>query len=134
MHELSVCQALLGQVEALAHAHHARGVSRITLRIGPLAGVEPALLQQAYPIARAGTAAHAAELIIERLPVRVRCEHCGAESEVPANRLSCSACGDWQTQLIGGDELLLASVELVMDEAEAPGSVARLSSLSPVPP
>lgn len=116
MHELSVCQALLSQVEEIARSRAARAVSRITVHIGPLAGVEPALLQQAYPLARAGTRANEAELIIERLPVRVRCEQCGTESEVPANRLICKGCGDWRTQLIGGDELLLASVELVLDE------------------
>ncbi len=128
MHELSVCQALLGQVETIARSHGAQGVSRVIVRIGPLAGVEPTLLQQAYPIACAGTFANGAELIIERLPVRVRCEQCGAESEVPANRLLCVACGDWRTQLIGGDELLLASVELVMDETDEQG-VQTLPSL-----
>lgn len=123
MHELSVCQALLRQVEDLARTRHALAVTRIVVHIGPLAGVEPGLLEQAYPIARAGTCAEAAELIVERSAVRVRCQCCGAESAVPANRLICPSCGDWRTQLIGGDELLLASVELVMDEVgtrEAP--------------
>jgi hydrogenase nickel incorporation protein HypA/HybF len=129
MHELSVCQALLRQVEEIARSHGAQRVSRVIVRIGPLAGVESTLLQQAYSIARAGTLANAAELIIERLPVRVRCEQCGAESDVPANRLLCLACGDWRTQLIGGDELLLASVELVMDEAGGQGGQPR--TLSP---
>ncbi len=125
MHELSVCQALLRQVEEVVRSHRAQGVTRIVVRIGPLAGVEPTLLEQAYPIARAGTCANEAELVVERLPVRVRCEDCGAESEVPANRLVCKSCGDWRTRLIGGDELLLASVELVMDEAGEQGGCAR---------
>ena len=113
MHELSVCQALLGQVEAIAQEHRAKGVEKIVLRIGPLAGVEPRLLQEAFPIARAGSVAATAELQIEILPIKVRCESCGAESEAAANRLLCGACGDWHTQLISGDELLLASVEMI---------------------
>jgi hydrogenase nickel incorporation protein HypA/HybF len=28
------------------------------------------------------------------------------------NRLICSDCGDWHTQILSGDELLLESVEL----------------------
>ena len=113
MHELSVCQALLRQVETIAQQHEASGVERIVLRIGPLAGVEPRLLQDAFPIARAGTVADNAELIIETLPLRVRCESCGTESDAVPNRLVCGACGDWHTHIVSGDEMLLASVELL---------------------
>lgn len=112
MHELSVCQSMLHQVEAIAAERQALGVASITLRIGPLSGIEPELLQHAFPLARAGTVAAEAELIIEHLPIRVRCEQCGAETDATANRLLCGACGDWHTQLISGDELVLASVEL----------------------
>jgi len=112
MHELSVCQGMLHQVSDIAAEHAARSVSSITIRIGPLSGVEPALLAQAFPIASAGTVASDAELRIESLPVRVSCETCGAETDAAANRLLCGACGDWHTRLISGDELLLASVEL----------------------
>jgi hydrogenase nickel incorporation protein HypA/HybF len=112
MHELSVCQGLLDQVARVAAAHGAAGVKNIVLRIGPLSGVVPSLLAQAFPLARAGTVATDAALTIEELPVRVRCDACGAETEARPNRLLCGECGDWRTQLIGGDELLLARVEL----------------------
>lgn len=112
MHELSVCQALLAQVEQLARDHQAQRVERIVLRIGPLAGVEPRLLQDAFPLARAGSVAADAELVIEALPLTVRCKSCGAETAAQPNRLICGSCGDWHTQLLSGDELLLASVEL----------------------
>ena len=118
MHELSVCQALLEQVQEVASSHGARAVSRIVLQIGPLAGVEPQLLRQAFPIARAGTVAETADLHIEALPIRVRCSQCGAETDAAVNRLVCGRCGDWHTQLLSGDELLLASVELL--ETETP--------------
>lgn len=113
MHELSVCQGLLMQVERLATQHQTQQISKIVVKIGPLAGVVPALLEQAFTIARADTVAEQAELVLESLPVRVRCQNCGAESEVSPNCLICGTCGDWQTQLISGDEMLLASVELV---------------------
>lgn len=116
MHELSVCQALIEQVENVARTNDAATVSRIVLRIGPLSGVEPQLLAQAFPLARAGTVAEHAELEIESLPIRVKCEQCGAETDASANRLLCGACGDWHTQLLSGDELLLASVELAREE------------------
>ena len=41
MHELSVCQALIGQVEVIAEEENAAQVVTIHLGIGPLSGVEP---------------------------------------------------------------------------------------------
>lgn len=101
------------QVSALATEHHAAGVASITLRMGPLAGIEPELLRSAFEISRAGSVAEAAELLIEPQPVRVRCRQCGAESEASANNLLCRACGAFETLLISGDELILARVELL---------------------
>jgi hydrogenase nickel incorporation protein HypA/HybF len=116
MHELSVCYGVLDQVEDIARQHDATGVRAIHLRIGPLSGVEPQLLEQAFPLARAGTIAADAELVIESLPIRVRCDTCGAETPATPSRLVCGACGDWHTRLMSGDELLLASVELTREE------------------
>ncbi len=113
MHELSVCQALIRQIEIIAEEQHAVDVKTVFLRIGPLSGIEPVLLAQAYPLASAGSVAGNAELRIETAAVRVRCQHCHAETEVMPNRLVCGQCGDWHTQLIGGDEMLLTRVELI---------------------
>jgi len=114
MHELAICQALLARVESIAR-EYAASVTRVRVSIGPLSGVEPGLLERAYPIACAGTAAEGSELAIERAPVRVRCRSCGVESAASANRLLCGACGDWHTDLASGDELLLLNVELNRD-------------------
>jgi hydrogenase nickel incorporation protein HypA/HybF len=112
MHELSVCQAMLAQVEEIAAREGADSVATIVIRIGPLSGVVPDLLQQAFTIARAGTLAAGAELVTEVQPIRIRCLSCDAETDAEPNRLLCSACGGYRTQVISGDELLLASVEL----------------------
>jgi len=103
---------MLDQVASIAAERGALGVKSITLRIGPLSGVEPQLLESAFPIARSGTIAEDAILRIETSPLRVRCEQCGAETDARPDRLLCGECGDYHTQLLSGDELLLASVEL----------------------
>lgn len=114
MHELSVCRGLLSQCERIATERRADAISRIVVQVGPLSGVEPRLLADAFPVASATSIAAGAQLIIEQLPVRVRCPRCQGESEASCNDLTCRHCGEWQTQLIGGDELLLASLELDM--------------------
>ncbi len=120
MHELSVCVALMQQVERVAREHRATRVDRILLRIGPLSGVEAPLLQNAFPVASAGTLAENAELEIESIPVRVRCTSCEAETEAAPNRLVCGACGDWRTRVVSGEEMLLARLELVEPEERPP--------------
>lgn len=117
MHELSICLSLLDQVKAIAAEHGARHVALIQLRIGPLSGVEPQLLAHAYPLAAAGTIAERARLLIESAPVRVRCRDCGAESQASANRLRCGSCDSYRTELLSGDELLLAKLELDVDNS-----------------
>ena len=77
-----------------------------------LAAVERTGRARAFPIAAAGTVASAATLHLDFMPVRVTCGECGKESEVPANRLVCEHCGDWRTQLLSGDELMLERVVL----------------------
>ncbi len=113
VHELAICQALLSQVLAVAASRSAGHIGRITLRIGPLAGVEPRLLFTAFPLVAAGTPAEGAILEIEDAPVQVRCQVCGSTSNARPNRLLCGACGAWRVVLLTGDEMLLARVELL---------------------
>ena len=42
---------MLSQIEAVARENRATAVHRVKVQIGPLSGVEPQLLQQAFPIA-----------------------------------------------------------------------------------
>jgi len=112
MHELSICQALIEQVESIARENQALAVKTIWVQVGPLSGAEIPLLEHAYPVAAAGSVAEDAELILEHMPVRVRCRSCGGESEAAPNRLVCGQCGDYHTDLISGDEMLLARLEL----------------------
>lgn len=123
MHELAVAQALVEQVGAVIDQHQASHdndasssdawrATSIRVRIGPLAGVVPELLATAFPLAAAGSRMEHAELDFTLAPIKVRCQTCGMETEAAMNRLLCGACGDWHTQIISGDELLLESVEL----------------------
>lgn len=112
MHELSVCRGLLRQLEQLAAQHGAIAVSRVECHIGPLSGIEPSLLQQAFPFATAGSLAEGAELVVRSMPVVVHCRDCGHEQVSQPNRLVCSHCGSLHTQLVSGDEMLLANIDL----------------------
>jgi hydrogenase nickel incorporation protein HypA/HybF len=117
VHELAICQALVSQVEDIAGQQTA-WIRQVRVGIGPLSGIEPRLLESAYPLACAGTRAEGSMLEIEHTDVRVRCRGCGAETMAAPNRLVCGACGDWHTDLLAGDELLLLRVELETRQCE----------------
>lgn len=112
MHELSLCLSLMDQLTRLAGEHGATGVKRVVLRIGPLAGVEPVQLAEAFTLACGGTLADGAELVTEPQPVRVQCLSCHGETETDSQHLICPTCHSSHTRLLSGDELILASVEL----------------------
>jgi hydrogenase nickel incorporation protein HypA/HybF len=112
MHELSVCQALMQQLEAISAAHGGGRVELVRLRIGPLSGVEAPLLRRAFPLAAAGTVAEGAELAIQASALVVQCKECGARSEAAPNRMLCGACHGFRVRMVSGDEMLLESVEL----------------------
>ena len=118
MHELAVCQALIEQVEAIARERLARRVDTICVSIGPLSGVEPRLLEQAFPVASAGTVADGASLELDCLPLRVRCQQCDHVTDALPSRLICGNCGDWHTELVSGDELILSRVELLQEDSD----------------
>jgi len=112
----------MDQLEQLADRHGATGVAKIVLSIGPLSGVEPALLRQAFSVARLGTVAVDASLEIQTTPVVILCQSCGSTTETASNRLLCQSCGDWQVNVKQGSELLLQQVELsgIRPSAERP--------------
>jgi hydrogenase nickel incorporation protein HypA/HybF len=112
VHELAICQALMEQVERIAREERAERVLSIHLAIGPLSGVEPRLLEQAFYVARAGSIAANAELVTESMPIQVSCNQCGQLSDALPSRLLCGHCGDWRTKLVSGDEMNLLHIEL----------------------
>jgi len=123
VHELSICQALLSQVAEIAADRGASAVERIVVEVGPLSGVEPTLLAQAFTVARAASCAAHALLTIETTQVTVSCMGCGAHSQTASNRLVCEVCGGYRTRIVSGDELRLRRVELRVPEPR-PASAA----------
>jgi len=112
VHELSLCDDLLSQVKTIAAQNNAQSVESITVQIGELSGVEPVLLESAFDLIKVGSIAEQAKLILQTSAVTVFCRECGAESEVPVNKLLCYVCQSNETDVVKGNELILASVAL----------------------
>lgn len=110
MHEYSIVSALLERVQDEAKARRARGVTRVRVRIGEIAGVEVELLRTAFSLVRERTLCDRAELDIEIVPVQWACRRCESAPE-PGARLICATCGE-PVRLVSGDEIVLDRIEL----------------------
>jgi hydrogenase nickel insertion protein HypA len=110
VHEYSIVQALLEQVERHATVHRASHVRRVHLRVGALSGVEIPLLASAYQVFRERSVCAQAELEIHPVAARWDCPGC-ARAFAAGDRLRCSDC-DLPAALRAGDEIVLERIEM----------------------
>ncbi len=119
MHELSIAQALIEQLDEVATREGASEVLSVTLRVGSLSGADPDALSMAFPMAAEDTVAQGAQLIIENVPARVECRGCSLESSPEFPFLACENCGSNDVICLEGKELTLCSVELNVEEKDS---------------
>ena len=114
MHEISLVQGLLQQLEDLAAENEAGKILSVTMEIGPLSGVVVDSFRFGFEILSAESElVKGARLIIESPPARYRCTRCGHVVETADVRPdSCPACGDLLLFPEGGDDLVLRQVEM----------------------
>jgi hydrogenase nickel incorporation protein HypA/HybF len=121
MHELSIADAVV----TIASRHAAgRRVTRVDVRVGHLRQVVPDSLVFAFELVAAGTELEGAELVIEEVPARVRCRACTAETTLEQFPAHCDECGGFDVEVIGGEELLVDSLE-IEDEAQDDAALTR---------
>lgn len=112
MHERSLVQALMRQVQAIADRRRPSRVRAIRVRIGEFSGVDAELLASAYAEMAAGTPLRDAELIVERTTLQAQCRRCGTEVRVQEFAFVCPSCASRELAIVGGEELLLDSITL----------------------
>jgi hydrogenase nickel incorporation protein HypA/HybF len=105
-------QAALGIAAGHACRRGATRIHRLTLRVGRLAGIEPVALVFAFDALAAGTPAEGACLEVETVPTVCYCRGCAAKFEPADFIYACQCCGVLSTDIRGGQELELASLEV----------------------
>lgn len=114
MHEISLVRTIFRTLEEQFQSEELNRIEAIQLKIGPLANVEPMLLQNAYEavIETEAPRFKGAALKVNYIPILVRCTVCDATSEVHNYRFVCEACGVPCAQVVQGNELLIEQVVL----------------------
>jgi len=112
MHEMGIASSVLDAVRAEAQLHPGARISKVGLRIGELAGVDPDSLRFCFEALVKDTPLGPLPLDIEFCARRQLCHTCGCTFEVAAYDLSCPFCGLSPTECVGGTELELSYLEL----------------------
>ncbi len=72
----------------------------------------PSALSFSFELVAEGTPVEGAELEMEEIPVTGACSECGVESQLGSFPLQCRSCGGFDLKVVGGEELLVESLEL----------------------
>lgn len=110
MHEMSIANEVLGQLEALAAENHLARIESFTLRAGVLRGIVPEALQIAWASLAEGTLAEGAELKLEVVEAQARCQACGLTYQPTIDCYLCPRCNQARPELLSGNEILLTRV------------------------
>lgn len=112
MHELAITESILNIAVDEAKKHGARKVLSIKLKVGEFSGVVPQLIQEYYNIVSRDTVADGAELIIENVPVTIKCNDCGNEGVIDRTKIKCPQCGSINIRIVTGREFYVDSMEV----------------------
>lgn len=112
MHEYSVVQALLEQVEELAKENQASKVTKIVTKIGVMSGIEVHLFAVAFNSFKEKTICEEAELLIQIQPIVIKCSSCSEENSLETNHYCCPKCKSTDVEVIDGEDMFLMSLTM----------------------
>jgi len=112
MHEFGIANSVLDAVRAEAQLRPSMRLTKIVVRVGDLAGVDPDALSFCFEALVKETDWEPVVLEIERSEQRRGCLHCGREFVVLNHNTACPTCGEALTTFLSGNELELAYLEM----------------------
>lgn len=113
MHEMALAASIRDIVEDVARSNGASKVSAVRVALGALACVEPKALGFCFDASMHGSVAEGARLEIEIMPGQAWCMPCGKTVPLAQRGEPCPACGSYQLQVSGGDEMRVLDIEVV---------------------
>ena len=112
MHEYSVVQSILRQLQQSIEPKQRADVREIRVNVGEFSGVDPDLLQMAFAQVVAESEFPERRLVVKTTRLKAQCTLCGTEVAPVAFVFQCSQCGSTQTRVVDGEELVLESFTL----------------------
>jgi hydrogenase nickel incorporation protein HypA/HybF len=110
MHEYSLVQSLLAQIETLRRQQRADRVVSVHLSVGEFAGVEPELLRHAFELQTTAAWDQPVELTMDIVPLEAECQRCKHIFHVEDFHFECAHCQASEITVCRGEDLILDTV------------------------
>jgi hydrogenase nickel incorporation protein HypA/HybF len=111
MHELRIAEDLSAIVLQAAEKEKLAKVTRVNISFGQLVQIVPDIFEFAFRESVRDTLASTAEVNIEIVPVKLKCNGCGSNFQLKENNFACNSCGSTDLNIINGKELFIKSIE-----------------------
>ncbi|MDK2955927.1 MAG: hydrogenase nickel incorporation protein HypA/HybF [Desulfovibrionales bacterium] len=113
MHEMSVAQSILEIIRQELGKHGLSRLDTVVVKAGRLAGIVPDALLFAWEVLTKDDEFDGSKLVIEEIPLVLRCGSCGEEFTSETNMLfPCPRCGEELGHaILSGREMYIEKVE-----------------------
>jgi hydrogenase nickel incorporation protein HypA/HybF len=112
MHELSVAEEIINIANQYIPAGNKSKVLSVKVEIGKLSNILTDSLKFCFDALTSDTNLKGARLVVEEIPVIVRCENCGHITEVEKVLFQCGVCESSKVKLETGNELKVTEIEI----------------------
>ena len=113
MHEMGIAMEIVEITKAsIPEDMKGARVQRVSLQVGKLSAIVADSLQFCFDLVIKDTPLEGAELVIEELPVVVRCKDCQAQWTVTEPIFTCQQCKSGNIDILSGRELDIRSIEI----------------------
>jgi hydrogenase nickel incorporation protein HypA/HybF len=112
MHEASLAQRILRQVEQIESDHPGMAALAVQVEVGPLSGVEPILLVSAFTQIVQESPRRELALTVCEVALTITCQSCHTDSDLENFQFVCPRCGSQQVRVSRGDGVQLLHVDL----------------------
>lgn len=112
MHELSIAESLIEMLEDNAVTHNFKKVTKITLEIGVLAGIEKSALFFCFDSAAKNSLAEGADLVIQDKLAKGICLHCRQQIITSGWYEPCPHCGQVGIEISEGQQMIIKSLQV----------------------
>jgi hydrogenase nickel incorporation protein HypA/HybF len=111
MHELSLIENMLDQLELMKKRHSLKEITDVYVTVGELSGVDIRFLQSSFDMFVPATAWAHLKLHLTVIPWKVRCSECGLEQIVDECHNQCKQCESPNTVTVDGTEFIIQRIE-----------------------
>ena len=111
MHEMAMVSSIFNVINDKIKEYGINKVKQVKLVVGEMTGVEDYTMKACFELFAEATPVEGALLVIERIPIKVKCRSCGNEYIASNMRFRCASCGGTNINIISGKELYIENIE-----------------------